>query len=175
MARFLLTDKHYLNVPGTEWEQRETDQISGKQVRKVYPVCLYLDPDDPADHNYPKHQGFDGQIIVTTVKSKEFPRDILFIGHPTMAMEPLDPEAEVLLEDIRKKWIHPIESLSPISESPLLAQLQSQVFELQAKVNSNAEQRVKELEARLAKYETAAEPAPQPRPVSAKVGIKLGA
>jgi hypothetical protein len=41
MARFRLKDKHYLHVlPGTEWEQKELDQVTGKQARKVYLVPL---------------------------------------------------------------------------------------------------------------------------------------
>lgn len=105
MARFRLKAKHYLNVPGTEWEQKETDQATGKQVRKVYEVPLYLDPEDPSSHNYP------GEVIVATVKDKAFPRDIIFVPPCSVDMEPLDEEAEAMWKEIAAKGQHPIESL----------------------------------------------------------------
>ena len=52
MARWRLTAKHYLTVPGIEWEQKETNRDTGRQMTKKYPVPLFLDPDDPADQNY---------------------------------------------------------------------------------------------------------------------------
>lgn len=111
MARWRLINAHYLNVPGTEWEYKEIDQTTGRQGRKVFTVPLYMDPRDPADHNYP------GQIIVTNAASKEWPRDIIFLGDPTPDMEPLDEEAEAITAKLREVWEHPIESLpSTMSE-----------------------------------------------------------
>src|ERR1035437_368992 len=93
MARFRLKDKHYLHVlPETEWEQKELDQVTGKQARKVYLVPRYLDPDDPSDCNYP------GEIIVATKEDKAWPRDIIMKGPPTADMEPIDDESIVILK-----------------------------------------------------------------------------
>lgn len=99
MARFILKDKHYLSVPGTIWEQKETSQQTGKQIRHDYKVGLYLDPDQPSDWNYP-HQR---QIIVATERSNQYPADIVFVGPPTYDMEPLDKEAEEMIANLGKK------------------------------------------------------------------------
>lgn len=107
MARWRLTAAHYLKVPGTEWEQKETDQQTGKQGRKVYPVPLYLDPNNAADCNYP------GEIIVSNKHSAAHPKDIVFSGPPTPDMEPIDDEAIKITEPLKRKWetTHPIEAL----------------------------------------------------------------
>jgi hypothetical protein len=123
MARFRLKDKHYLNVPGTEWEQSETSQATGKQARKRYKTPLYLDPDQAADQNYP------GEIIVTTKADPRYPRDILFEGLPTVDMEPLDEEATKLITPILARGEHPIESLSGTFSEHLLSQFESQIME----------------------------------------------
>ena len=113
MARFRLKEKHYINIEGGEWEQKEEVQgpIKGrfKQVRKSYPVPTYFDPEDPSDHNYP------GEIIITTVEDRRYPHDFLCREgfQPTFDMEPLDDEAEAMLEVYRKAHPgqHAIESL----------------------------------------------------------------
>lgn len=111
MARWRLINAHYLHVPETFWEHKETDRSTGKQATKKYPVPMYLDPRDSADHNYP------GEIIVTNRVDRAFPKDILFtdgkggLGEPTPEMEPLDDEAEKINESLQAKWVHPIESL----------------------------------------------------------------
>lgn len=105
MARWRLLGKHYLNVPGTEWEYKETSKDTGKQARKMFAVPTYLNPEDPADFNYP------GEIIVANAASAQYPRDIVFIGSPTPEMEPIDDEAVAISESEKHKWIHPIESL----------------------------------------------------------------
>lgn len=107
MARWRLTAKHYLPVPGTEWEQKETDRDTGRTLRKVYPVPRYIDPDDPADWTDRSQQ----IVIVTNVENSSNPRDIYFTGEPTPDMEPVDDEAEAISAKLRQKWDHPIESL----------------------------------------------------------------
>lgn len=107
MARYRLIAKHYLNVPGTEWEQVETDQHTGRQVRKRYTVPRHLDPDMPSDWNYPN----DGIIIVSDREDPSHPNDIVFIGEPTLDMVPLDDEARAKVEAVAKRGQHPIESL----------------------------------------------------------------
>ena len=105
MARWLLKQPHYINVPGTEWEYNEVDRTSGKQVRMRYAVPLYLDPNNPGDRNYPEG-------IIVAREGTKFPKDIVFLGEPTPDMEPLDEEAEAISATCSSKWIHPIESLS---------------------------------------------------------------
>lgn len=128
MARWRLINAHYLNVPGTEWEYRETDRTTGKQGRKVFPVPAFLDPKDAADWNYKEL----GEIIVSDGKGA-LPRDIIFVGPPTPDMEPLDEDAEKVSAAESHKWVHPIESLPGQSFSQsLLDGLQRQIAELSA-------------------------------------------
>ncbi len=120
MARWRLINAHYLNVPGTEWEYKEVDRTTGKQGRKVYPVPMLMNPNDTADCNYP------GEIIVTNAESREYPRDILFLGDPTPEMEPLDTEAQAISDSLQDRWQHPIDTLpSTMSdgESAFMAKL----------------------------------------------------
>lgn len=126
MARWRLTEPHYLNVPGTEWEYKETDQKTGKQARKVFPVPLLLNPEDPADHNY-KAEG----VIIVCYADRGMPSDIVFEGPPTPAMEPLDGEARAISAKHASAWVHPIESLQGqgFSQS-ILADLERQVDEV---------------------------------------------
>lgn len=127
MARWRLMSAHYLQVPGTEWEYKETDRVSGKQGRKVYIVPAYLNPNDAPDHNYP------GEIIVCH-SGKGQSRDIEFIGPPTPDMEPLDDEATALSDAMRPLWNHPINSLpgQGFSDS-LLASFEKQLTEIMNK------------------------------------------
>lgn len=128
MARWRLTEPHYLNgytydTERTEWEQVEIAQDAKKQMRKRYTVPLFLDPKDPSAFNYP------GEIVVS---DKPNGRDIVFHGPPTPGMDPMDEEARQLSEAESKNWIHPIESLpgQGFAEN-LLAQLTSQLSALQ--------------------------------------------
>lgn len=104
MARWRLTNKHYLNVPGTEWMHEEVNRDTGRKARKIFPVPEYLDPDDPGCYNYP------GEIIVCH-EGKGEPRDKIFVGPPTPDMEPLDNEAKAISQEMSKRWQHPIDSL----------------------------------------------------------------
>lgn len=125
MARWRLTAAHYLNVPGTEVEFKETNRETGKQARKVYPVPAHLDPDYPPDQNYP------GEIIVAH-EGKSQGRDIIFVGPPTPDMEPLDEEAKAISTSLAATWKHPIESLPANGEdygSKLMAMFEKQIRE----------------------------------------------
>lgn len=122
MARWRLLNAHYLNVPDNEWEYKETNRDTGRQVRKVFPVPRLLDTNDQSDYNYP------GEIIVTDGKSHTERKDIIFFGPPTPDMEPLDDEAQAISDAERHKWIHPIESLPGQGYGEtLLADLQRQL------------------------------------------------
>ncbi len=104
MARWKLTAKHYLNVPGTFWRHEETSRDTGERVEHMYPVPKHLDPDDP------KQQNRQGEVIVC-LEGKGERGDITFIGKPTPDMEPIDDEAEAISAAERPKWQHPIETL----------------------------------------------------------------
>ena len=111
--RWRLTSPHYLRVQtlpdGTrvEWEHRETARETGRTVRKLFPVPMYLDPKDPSDHSSP------GEIVVCqeVEGARGNPRDYIFEGEPTPEMEPLNDEAQAITDELRPKWDNPIESL----------------------------------------------------------------
>lgn len=111
--RWRLSAPHYLNIrelpDGTkvEWEHKETNRESGRAVRKLYPVPMLLNPEDPSDHNYP------GEIIVTHEVEGGHPMrmDLIMVGPPTRDMEPLNEAAEALTEQHRARWVNPIETL----------------------------------------------------------------
>jgi len=109
MARWKLNGKHYLNVPGTEWEYEETTN-TGKRHRQRLPVPLYLDPDDR------EYQNNDGDIIVSYAATAQ-KGDVIFVGLPTQDMEALDEEAEAITAKLRELWINPIESLPTTTQS----------------------------------------------------------
>lgn len=115
MARWALKEKHYLRIPGTEWEYKETNEATGRQARKVFEVPLHLDPEYPGDQNYPD------QVIVTNKPDPTYPRDYHFLGDPTPEMEPLDAEASAISASLQPKWSHPIEDISDDSLSQDLA------------------------------------------------------
>jgi hypothetical protein len=113
---------HYLNVPGTEWEYKEVDQQTGRQVRKIYEVPVLLDPKDPANFNYP------GEIIVCDGNSPQR-LDIIFAGPPTPDMEPIDDEAKEISSKLVSAWQHPIDSLPGQGDysSQVLERLEAQM------------------------------------------------
>jgi len=93
MARWKLTEPHYLSVPSERWEHTTVDSRIGKPVRKMYRVPKHLDPRLEDDWNYrPENNNMDGEIIVCW-EGKGLPRDIVFEGNPTPGMLPLDDEA----------------------------------------------------------------------------------
>lgn len=93
MARWKLTEAHYLNVPGTKWELTMQNRQTGRPQRKVFDVPLYLNPEDEGDWNV--REGYDGYIAVCHV-GKGLPGDREFLGDPTPGMVPLDDEARAL-------------------------------------------------------------------------------
>lgn len=101
MARFRLRCGHYLNIidnysgEQVEWIYEETDRTTGRTNRKKFHVPMLL----------------DAEAIVTTKASAAFPNDTVFFGEPTPDMEPLDEEAEELVESLKAKWIHPMDTL----------------------------------------------------------------
>jgi len=128
MARWRLTQKHYLNIPGSEWEYSETDRTSGRQARHRFVVPALLDPDSQNDKNR------EGDVVVC-YEGKGQKTDITFLGDPTPDMEPMDDEAEAISAALRPRWIHPIDSLSPTGDysGALLQTLTQQLEQLIAK------------------------------------------
>jgi len=145
MARWLLTEPPYLNVPGTRWEYKETDRTSGKQKSMTLPVPAFLDPRDEADWNYSQksgpfqaEQGFtvlESFGIVVCYEGKGQGRDIIFVGPPTPGMLPLDTEAKKISDKESPKWIHPIEGLPGTFSDNLLESLQMQVAAVASKAS----------------------------------------
>lgn len=103
MARWSLMQPHYIAVPDTEWEQKETNRDTGKQVRKVYKVPRLLDPKDPGDYT---HKELEAIIVCHEGKGEK--RDLVFEGEPTPDMAPLDKEAEEISERASAKWVQPM-------------------------------------------------------------------
>ena len=132
MARWRLMQAHYLSVPGTEWEYKESDRETGRQARKVFEVPLYLDPKDAADWNYRS----DESIIVTNKFDPAFRRDIVFVGPPTPDMEPIDDEAQVITQGYIDSgaWKHPIDSLNMNYSQSVLSDFERQLAQLLAGV-----------------------------------------
>ena len=123
MARWKLLEAHYLAVPGTEWEYKETNRETGRSARKVYEVPLYLDPKDPADWTDRSEEA----IIVTNKYNPAHSKDIVFMGPPTPNMEALDDEAQAISDKESKNWIHPIESLNMTYSESRLSEFEREI------------------------------------------------
>ncbi len=96
MARWKLTEPHYLSVPTERWEHTTSDSRTGKPIRKMFRVPKHLDPRLEDDWNV-RINGMDGEIHVC-YEGKDDPRypdrAIVFEGNPTPGMLPLDVEAK---------------------------------------------------------------------------------
>jgi hypothetical protein len=132
-----LKSPHYLNVPGTHWEQNETSRETGKANRVIHTVGLLLNPADPADCDR------NGEIIVyTAIDGIRGPRyGHAFIGEPTPEMEPLNNEAEVISASLMKKWEHPFDTFQTSSEGEFSTRLLAGIEKAlnQASANNLAE------------------------------------
>lgn len=96
MARWQLTEPHYLNTKDTKWEFETKNRTTGRSERKQFNVPTHLDPNIESDWNYTDRIGnnlVDGKIIVC-YEGKGEPKDIVFEGAPTPGMLPLDDEAK---------------------------------------------------------------------------------
>ena len=116
MARWQLTEAHYLNVPGTKWEMQLTDRVTGRPKRTIFAVPMHLDPNIEGDWNHVDRIGnniLDGKIIVCH-EGKGDPKDIVFIGTPTPGMLPLDDEAREI--SARFPWT-PTQGLDEVSQA----------------------------------------------------------
>lgn len=96
MARWQLTEPHYLNTLDSKWEFETKNRTTGRSERKQFKVPTHLDPNIEGDWNYQDRIGnnlVDGRIIVC-YEGKGEPKDIIFEGPPTPGMLPLDDEAK---------------------------------------------------------------------------------
>jgi len=125
MARWYLREAHYLNVPGIEWEYKESDRETGRQARRVYPVPLYLDPKDEKDWTDREN----GWIVVSHKYDKAHHKDVVFVGPPTPNMEPIDDEAHQITQGYidRGAWIHPIDSLNMTYSQSVLSEFEQKL------------------------------------------------
>jgi hypothetical protein len=106
LARWLLTEPHYIKVLDCFWEQTETDRVTGRQKKKKYPVPMHLDPKCAQDwNNKPGSSSghisrggnsWDEGFITVCQEGKGEAHDYVFVGDPTPGMEPIDDEARAI-------------------------------------------------------------------------------
>lgn len=106
MARWRLTEPHYLKVDGIKWEYTEVERVTGRPKRKQFSVPLYLNPNYEDDIKA-YGQGDDG--IIVSDGHNPGPKDVIFIGSPTPSMLPLDEEAKAISAKFVKSWSPPTE------------------------------------------------------------------
>lgn len=115
MARWKITEPHYLNVDGTKWEYSEVDRKTGRPKRTQFDVPLYINPkyeDDLKVFGQGDPEPEFRDIIVSNGNNAQ-PKDIIFRGPPTPDMIPLDDEARELSEAMKTSWDAPaIEGLN---------------------------------------------------------------
>jgi hypothetical protein len=121
MARWLLTQPHYLKVTDTFWEQTETDRVTGRQKKKKYPVPMHLDPRCAQDWNNKPGassghisrggNSWDEGFITVCHEGKGESHDYVFTGDPTPDMEPIDEEAQAISATFQ--WHDPTRFFQP--------------------------------------------------------------
>ena len=104
MARWKLTEAHYLKVPGTKWEYTETNRVTGRPMRTQFDVPLYISPHDDGDLKE-FGQPPNGDIVVTNAPDGKFPKDVEFLGPPSVGMVPLDDEAKAQTAVLEKRGL----------------------------------------------------------------------
>jgi hypothetical protein len=132
MARWRLIEPHYLGVEGVKWEYQETDRMTGRQVRKSFPVPQHFHPDTEAD--WTERTGRDMGIVVVSDGHNAHKTDIVFKGDPTPGMLPLDDEATAISARFEKKWLTPNRVFEE-AEGTYASRQMDQYVESQGKVN----------------------------------------
>lgn len=115
MARWKLRAPHYLMIPGTEYEYKEVDRATGRQMRMVNKVPRFLDPKDPQDWTHRQ----DEAIIVCHGTSTDG-RDLTFEGPPTPDMDPIDDEAKKISASY--SWKTPTDNDGAVSYGEMLVE-----------------------------------------------------
>ncbi len=104
MARWKLTEAHYLMIDGIKWEYSEVDRVTGRPKRTQFPVPLHLDPNIESDWTH-KHDAWSGDIIISDGIGTSDPKDHIYHGPVTPGMLPLDDEAKAITAEAAKdKW-----------------------------------------------------------------------
>lgn len=132
MARWQLTEPHYLNTLDTKWEFETKSRTTGRSERKQFRVPTHLDPNIETDCNYQERIGnnmVDAKIIVCWEGKGEL-KDIIFEGPPTPGMLPLDDEAKEI--SAKFDWI-PTAGLDENSQFNSFAQKKLMEFTEQLK------------------------------------------
>ena len=145
MARWRLTANHYLNTIDTfEWEYKQVDRRTGREVRKRMPVPRFLDIKDPGDWTI-KPDGLSiaqgGQFdeaegwIVVCHEGKGQPGDIEFLGDPTPEMIPMDEEAKAISESFADKWRYKPDSAEISHSQSMIDRYEVEIAELKDKTS----------------------------------------
>lgn len=115
MARWKLTEPHYLQVEGIKWEYSEVDRVTGRPKRTQFPVPLHLDPNIESDATH-RHDAWSWDICVSNGHNAD-PKDLIYTGPVTPGMLPLDDEAKAITAKAAKdKWC-PTAGLDPESQN----------------------------------------------------------
>lgn len=142
MARWRLITGHHLYIKGIEWEYKEVDRTTGKQIRRTFPVPQHLDPNEPSDWTH--KEGKDAGYICVCLPGKGEAKDLEFFsdpkysrdGQPTPDMEPLDDEAKAITAKLEEVW-----KRGPVldSDAPFAAGLVEQWQKDLAKLQVNSQ------------------------------------
>lgn len=112
MARWKLTEPHYLAVEGIKWEYSEVDRVTGRPKRTQFPVPLHLDPNIDSDWTHRELEA----IIVSNGHNAD-PKDLIYTGPVTPGMLPMDDEAKALTAQAAKDKWRPTQGLDPESQN----------------------------------------------------------
>jgi hypothetical protein len=147
MARWKLTEAHYIVAERDgvrpEWEYKEISRATGREIRKKFPVPMYLDPKSQEDWNHRPDAQDDGMIVVTDGVNAHH-KDIVLIKNAkgqlpiTPGMEPLDDEARAISAKYNERVI-PIEGREDATYSERLL---DKFIEQMAEAKTNAGQQL---------------------------------
>lgn len=115
MARWKLTEAHYLAVEGIKWEYSEVDRVTGRPKRTQFPVPLHLDPNIESDWTH-RYDAWSGDIVVSDGHNAD-PKDLIYTGPVTPGMLPMDDEAKALTAQAAKDKWRPTQGLDPESQN----------------------------------------------------------
>lgn len=115
MARWKLTEPHYLQVEGIKWEYSEVDRVTGRPKRTQFPVPLHLDPNVESDATH-RHDAWSWDICVSDGHNAD-PKDLIYTGPVTPGMLPLDDEAKAITAKAAKDKWRPTAGLDPESQN----------------------------------------------------------
>lgn len=115
MARWKLTEPHYLAVEGIKWEYSEVDRVTGRPKRTQFPVPIHLDPNIESDWTH-RYDAWSGDIIVSNGNASD-PKDLIYKGPVTPGMLPMDDEAKAITAKAAKDKWSPTQGLDTESQN----------------------------------------------------------